>query len=192
MSPIVGSLANGSTQGYGGLRSFAPDTAFDSIATSTPTSGSTVSFTSIPSTYKSLQLRILALSATNSDSRIVLNFNSDTAANYANHGLRGTGANVYSDNNISANYIVTNIGGIGTESTHPFVHIIDIIDYANTSKNKTVRVISGKDVNGSGGVISLNSGLWISTSAINRIDVKIESAGDTFKTGTTIALYGVK
>jgi hypothetical protein len=67
---------------------------------------------------------------------------------------------------------------------------MDILDYANTSKNKTIRMLSGNDRNGSGDII-LISGLWASTSAINQIDLRLESAAN-FAQYSQFALYGIK
>jgi hypothetical protein len=69
------------------------------------------------------------------------------------------------------------------------VGIIDIHDYASTTKNKTVRIWTGDDRNGSGRT-ALSSGLWMNTSAINRVD--ITTASGNWTTASTIALYGMK
>ena len=72
-------------------------TAFDSIQTLTPSAGSTsATFTSIPSTYKHLQIRCIsrrndAGSALGTD---LIQFNSDSSANYAWHNLSGDGSTV--------------------------------------------------------------------------------------------------
>jgi hypothetical protein len=76
----------------------------------------------------------------------------------------------------------------GSISNNFAVYIIDILDYASTSKAKTARVFSGRDQKGSGEV-ELRSGLWTSTAAINRIDIVI---GGSFTTTSTFALYGIK
>jgi hypothetical protein len=65
---------------------------------------------------------------------------------------------------------------------------MDILDYANTNKFKTTRTLEGYDANGSGNV-SLTSGLWQSTSAINSITI---TAVGTFNQYSQFALYGVK
>ena len=67
--------------------------------------------------------------------------------------------------------------------------IIDIIDYASTTKNKTVRAFFGLDLNGSGSV-TLGSGLWMNTNAIT--DININAAADPMAAGSTFALYGIK
>ena len=67
------------------------------------------------------------------------------------------------------------------------VSIIDIHDYASSTKNKVIRTVSGNDQNGAGNIY-LTSGLWLSTAAVTSITL--------FTTAnylnTTFALYGVK
>jgi hypothetical protein len=65
--------------------------------------------------------------------------------------------------------------------------IVDILDYANTNKYKTLRALAGVDFNGSGRV-GLTSGLWQSTSAINAITLE----GSSFVQYSSFALYGIK
>jgi predicted patatin/cPLA2 family phospholipase len=67
--------------------------------------------------------------------------------------------------------------------------VIDILDYANTNKYKTVRALSGHDNNGSG-YVNFESGLWMSTSAITSI--KLFTAGNVYAQYTQFALYGIK
>ena len=67
--------------------------------------------------------------------------------------------------------------------------IIDILDYASTSKFKTTRVLDGYDANGSGEVI-IGSGNWRSTSAITSITLGPSSGN--MKLYSSFALYGIK
>jgi hypothetical protein len=69
------------------------------------------------------------------------------------------------------------------------VAIIDLIDYASTSKNKTIRVFDGLEENLTSGYVEMRSGLWMSTSAINRIDIRVNGS---FTSQTQYALYGIK
>ena len=70
--------------------------------------------------------------------------------------------------------------------------MIDIIDYASTSKNKTVRIFTGQDTNGTDGQqIQFGSGVWQSTAAITSLTFRY-SASRPFTTDAKIALYGVK
>ena len=69
------------------------------------------------------------------------------------------------------------------------VTILDILDYADTNKNKTFRSLAGDDVNG-GGDIMINSNLFVTTSAINALNLTL-SAGN-FAQYSQFALYGIK
>jgi hypothetical protein len=166
----------------------APLSSYESIATANPSAAS-VSFTSIPSTYKHLQLRYLARDNAGATLRDMnLRLNNDTGTNYAFHFLRGSGAAVSvsagtSFSSIQANDILT---GAGSTANIYGVGIIDIHDYASTTKNTTVRWFSGNDQNGSG-YASLSSGLWMNTAAVDRIDIT-----QTFAAGTVFSLYGIK
>jgi hypothetical protein len=71
--------------------------------------------------------------------------------------------------------------------------MIDIHDYASTTKNKTVRQFTGTDTNSSASGafrLGLGSGLWMSSSAITT--VSILPGGTAHAAGTTFALYGIK
>ena len=81
------------------------------------------------------------------------------------------------------------VNGSGTANT-PASGLIDILDYLNVNKYKTVRSLGGIDINGSGGFIDLFSGNWRSTSAITRID--LTPSVNNFKQYSHFALYGVK
>jgi hypothetical protein len=67
--------------------------------------------------------------------------------------------------------------------------IIDILDYADTNKYKTVRALSGTDNNGSGDII-LGSGLYQQTTAITSIT--LEANGVNWLTNSSFALYGIR
>jgi hypothetical protein len=171
-------------------------TAFESIATATGTgSAGNITFSSIPSTYQHLQIRALAqdTATQNFASVYYLRFNSDSGANYAWHNLSGDGTNVAATGYASFNeiYLSNSASRSGTTQTMG-VSIIDILDYKNTSKNKTVRAFSGVDNNlassGSYYVMSI-SGLWMSTAAISSITL---IPNNSFSTRTTFALYGIK
>jgi len=168
--------------------------SYESIATVTVGSGgsSTITFSSIPSTYKHLQIRAIARSAAANDFNVNIKLNSDTGSNYAYHRLYGTGATAAAQAGSSLAY--ANIGAftpLSSEASGNFgLAVIDILDYANTSKNKTVRSLNGRDANGSG-TVNLHSALWASTSAINRIDFTGASS-DNFAQYTQFALYGIK
>ena len=175
--------------------------SFESISTITVGAGgaSSINFTSIPSTYKHLQIRAFSQSnrATYGISEIRVQVNTDTAGNYMIHQLTGDGSSVTAGAiGPSTTYMMDTNGTIGTSTGGTFgATILDFLDYSNTNKNKTLRVISGVDINGTiagyGGRVGLFSGLWMNTSAINSIQL-FAGVGTNFTQYSSFALYGVK
>ena len=170
--------------------------SYESIATVTVGAGgsSSISFTSIPSTYKHLQVRMLSRStrgAATADAWFQIN--SDTGSNYAHHDLSGNGSAASAGansgtTNIYYSFTISNIPASTATSGIFGGQVLDILDYANTSKYKTTRMLGGFDANGSGSVY-LSSGLWQSTSAINSLTFYTISNWAQY---TQFALYGVK
>jgi hypothetical protein len=188
VSPILGIYAS---QISGHL--FAPSGAYDSIATAVGTGSSgTITFNSIPQTYTHLQLRYTGRNARAVFADTVrMTINSDSGANYTYHGLYGDGASASAFGGTSLVTLpVGYVAGASAAANIMGVGIIDILDYTNTSKNKTTRTLHGDDFNGSGD-IALFSGLWMSTSAITSISV-FSGTGANWTTTTQFALYGIK
>lgn len=191
MSPILGARGGLSASAYGFTSAVAAVGDYESIQTVTVGAGgsSSIAFTSIPSTYKHLQIRVSALTAA-SGKVMVARFNSDTTASYTWHFLNGQGTTASGGNAIGNTYARFFGQNIGTNTTNPSVSIIDILDYTNTNKNKTLRALSGSDNNGSGEV-ALESSLWIKTNAISAVTILLTDSSN-FSQYTTFALYGVK
>lgn len=181
MSPILGTLAS--------QFSGKPFTNFESISTVTVGSGgaSTIEFTSIPSTYTHLQIRGITGNVTsgNASSGVYYAANSDTTnSNYKSHALYGDGGGG------SALTLVTNrLLGLMGATTGYSTYVIDILDYANTSKYKTVRSLSGFDQNGYG-FVWFGSSVWMNTNAITSLT--FNSDGGNFLQYSRLALYGIK
>ena len=174
----------------------ASTTSYESIQTVTVGSGgqASISFTSIPSTYKHLQIRcIMKKAGTGNDSFSLMTLNSDTGNNYATHYLLGTGAVALAGANapsISSIYAGVTWGTGSSFSSSTFsAAVIDILDYTNTNKNTTVRTLTGTDGNGAGQV-DLNSGVWLNTAAVTTIN--IAGNGGNFNEYSQFALYGIK
>jgi hypothetical protein len=165
---------------------------YESIATYTATGGETAfNFTSISSSYKHLQFRILARRTTGINAVVALQFNGDTASNYWWHLLEGNGSTATSSAaGAAANRIQTFWINPSVNLADQYgAGVIDILDYANTNKNKTVRALGGGDANGTG-KINLASGSWTNTAAITSVNVYF--LGDAVTSGSSFALYGIK
>jgi hypothetical protein len=183
MTPILGIMAS---QISGHL---TPSSSFESIETITPSGVSTITFSSIPATYKSLQIRAIGKrDSASTGGSANLRFNGDTGSNYAKHQLRGDGSTASASGSVSQSQIECFEFAGGDASVNNMVGalVCDVLDYASTTKYKTVRVFNGVDFNGSGSVY-LFSGLWMSTAAINSLTFYTSANYLT----TTFALYGV-
>ena len=177
-----------------GNAAFIP-TSFESIATVTVGGGgvANVEFTSIPSTYTHLQVRIFGrtnCSDQNGDF-FQTTFNSDTGSNYSWHFLKGDGSSASATAGTTQSMMESNRvpGSLITASVFGTI-IIDILDYTNTNKYTTIRSLGGFDGNGSG-EIYLNSGSWRNTNAVTSI--KFTNSGSrTIQQYSHFALYGIK
>lgn len=173
----------------------AAATSYESIATVTVGAGgsSSISFTSIPSTYKHLQVRGIARSTrAQTADYIALQLNSDTGSNYSYHGLQGDGSTAAAFGFGTQTFMDVERAAAATASANVFgVFVFDILDYANTSKYKTMRNLGGFDNNGSG-EIYLTSGSWQNTNAITTITLKTQLGTSNFAQYSTVALYGIK
>ena len=166
----------------------ASTTAYESIATVTVGAGGTsaIDFTSIAGTYSHLQIRAIAKGGEATYSQFKIQLNSDTGNNYSTHAVYGTGSAAGAEG--FANYPY---GSLYSGSTTNFgAIIVDILDYANTNKYKTIRTLAGVDGNGSG-IIDLASASWRNTNAVTAIKVTTAGTG-TIAQYSSFALYGIK
>lgn len=193
----TGTYGDSGYSGYTGSVTPTQTTSFESIATVSVGSGGTptVIFSSIPSTYTHLQIRGIVRNgrAVNSmGGSLHIKVNSDaTSGNYKVHRLYGNGSTIVADSPSSSTNgmpILDTPSSLTTASAFGGF-VIDILDYANTSKYKTVRSIGGADLNGSGHN-SFYSGLWMNTSAITSLD--ITNGTESTVQYSHFALYGIK
>ncbi len=163
---------------------------YEAIATQTLGSNTTtVTFSSIPSTYTDLVIVLNGKngSATNTD--ITIQFNSDTGNNYSFTYLYGNGTTVGTGR--VTNYPDGRLGYYTTPgTTDGYMGIIQIMNYSNTTTNKTMitrssSLSSNTTYPGTETIVNL----WRSTSAITT--VAINSPTSTFATGSTFNLFGI-
>ena len=162
---------------------------YESIAKSTPSGTGTVSFTLIPSTYKHLEVRYIAATASGT-SYLVMKLNSDsTSSNYSAHYLFGTGADAVSGGGGSR---IGDFSVAPNSSTIFGAGIVSILDYASTTKNKVSRVLSAYEQNTTDCGMNFSSQNWMNSStAISTITFTLDNAAN-FRAGSHFALYGVK
>lgn len=185
--PIIGIVASSITN------ALWPANSFESIATSTVSTGgvTSVTFSSIPQTHSHLQIRCRAKS-TNGGPALTVQYNGDSTVNYRSHYLETNGATVISNMGGTNTYGYAGYPTPGGAASTMFSStIIDVLDYTDTNKFKTARCLTGYDTNNTvDGYLDAFSHVWLSTSAVNSITLTIQT--EAFVVGSTFALYGVK
>jgi hypothetical protein len=186
---MIGNIAAG-LYGVG----VAPVTSsYESIATVSVGSGgsSSIDFTSIPSTYKHLQIRALILPTASGQTLYsrVGNGSIDSGSNYSDHSLFGQGSSTGTSYGANVSFYRPYGQAVGSSTSAPTAMVVDYLEYANANTYKTFRSLAGNDLNGSG-EIGLYSGSWRSTSAINTLNFYM--SGANFAQYSHFALYGIK
>jgi hypothetical protein len=169
---------------------------YESIATANITSAqATVEFTSIPTNFKHLQVRIFSAN-TSAAYYMQMQFNSSTA-DYNWHGLWGGGdgnGTLTSIYNTSPSACLVGVNSAtSVNSSVRCAAIVDILDYRDTNKFKTTRSFYGYNSNTTDSGqqhIGIFSATWRNTSAITSI--KFLSADGNFPANSHYALYGIK
>jgi hypothetical protein len=155
-----------------------------------------ITFSNIPQTYTHLQIRMIASGARSDGNpgwwNVNVQFNGDTSLSGTLHALWGNGSSAGSDGATGRGGVgFATVNGYSSDSTTMCAAVVDILDYANSSKNTTVRSFSGADRNGAGH-ISLISGLWLNTNAVTSLNIVADAGITGFRRWTTASLYGVK
>jgi len=172
---------------------------FVSIATASGNgSGTSVTFSNIPQTFKHLQLRSFAKTANAAAYDVLYLYNYDgtlSNTNSAYHGFYGTGSAVGTTSGTAGfsggvAYIPAANSGANIFGTS----IVDIVDYSSTIKNKTIRAVSGFDDNTvTSGNINLYLGsvlpVALGTTAITSLTIVTNGA---INSNSRFALYGIK
>jgi len=140
--------------------------------------------------YKHLQIRAVARSDAGSQQvGYYSRFNGDSGANYSSHYLGGNGSVVYSGAATSQTAMAIAPMPGSTYSANVYhATVIDILDFASSTKNKTWRSLSG--FTGSNTSVEVDSNAWLSTAAITSI-VLYPASGNLI-TGSRFSLYGLK
>lgn len=177
---LLGILNSQAAAGGGGA-------AYDLLTTytETTTNSSLIDFTSIDQSYKHLQIRIANSNSNGMDTTAYVQFNSVTSSQYNNHYLRGNGESVSSGwaGSVSTGFYVD--GSFGQAA----VAILEIQDYSSSSKNTTMRWVTGDSAN-TYPAVRLGSGLWDNTSAVTSI--QLTPSFGSITAGTRISIYGIK
>jgi hypothetical protein len=116
-----------------------------------------------------------------------MRFNGITSSgSYKDHRLYGFNGVVGSDT-ITVDQMY--LGAVSTSASGVFSSkVIDILDPFSSTKNKTIRTLSGR-VSNSPFIIELLSGLFISTTSVSSINI---FGSSNMSVGSRFSLYGIK
>jgi hypothetical protein len=184
---VTATNANGTSTASAASNSVTPavPTSYDSIASFTPSGTATVTFSSIPQTYKHLQIRFSGIM----DGDVWIRYNG-IASNYTRHHFYGNGSGPLTVDSLLSQTVGTFT--ILGNASYPTVGILDIHDYASTTKIKTHFAFSGTltSSNSAFQSVTLASGMYTAaTSAITSLSI---IGSSNFTAGTTISLYGIQ
>jgi hypothetical protein len=167
--------------------------AFDLLETTTLTTGAapfTITGLDGYADYKHLQIRaLLRTNLPGATDAALVNFNNSSGSE-TQHSLTGNGSSVSSAEN-NGYYTLRNVIPANTATAGNFAAVvIDFADYNNTSKNTTIRALSGF-ADGSNNQVGLFSGAWLSTANITEMSFR-SGFGYEFVTGCRVSIYGIK
>lgn len=172
-------------------------TTFHKIAAVTVPVGSggafSIDFTSIPSTYTDLCIKVSSRRSDTSEGYLSLRFNGSSGTNYNNRAIRGTGTSVATSTDSSISFLdFWVINGTGyTANTFASTDIY-IPQYAG-SLSKSVIAENVTENNSATTYMQMTSGWWNQTTAINQITLYASGAPNgVFSERSTATLYGIK
>jgi hypothetical protein len=164
-------------------------------------SQASVTFASIPQTYRTLKLRVVArLDFAATENRIMVQFNSDTGANYDWQELHGSGTGAFAGEQISGTAIRLGIfpAASSTSAALAGMATVDLPNYTGTTFHKVMTIAHVDRTNtgsGSQRVYAIGA-YWRNTAAVTSIvltpstsDTGIAGSGN-FVAGSYFCLYG--
>jgi hypothetical protein len=162
-----------------------PTPTYTPLATVTlGSSASSVTFSSIPATYRDLILVVAGEPTSGGGGIGRVRFNSDTGSNYSIVTAEGTGSAAQSGS-LTTTFMPFSFHRSTVLDGFFNPHIIQVMDYSATDKHKSVLLRANASSNG----VVMTAGRWANTSAITIVSFTIESG--SWDTGSTFNLYGV-
>jgi len=140
---------------------------------------STVTFSSIPASYRDLVVVMSVKKTSTGDANLGMRFNADSGNNYSVVAMLGAAsATSFStaDDKVWAGEL---------DSSNFYVNICQIMDYSATDKHKTVLTRGQR-----GSRVDAAASRWANTDAIT--SVLVYPTLNSFEIGSTISLFGVE
>jgi hypothetical protein len=161
-----------------------PTPTYTALATVTlGTTASSITFSSIPATYRDLVVVLNGTVTNNTDLRV--RYNGDTGSNYSKVHMWGQNSSGQSDSSTGDNHLnLRDVPGSARLFTR-----VQIMDYSATDKHKTALALNTYDPSSFTYNLFTGAGRWANTSAITSILVFLGTGN--FNSGTTLSLYGI-
>lgn len=163
---------------------------YDLIASTVlSTTSSSVTLSSIPSTYTSLRLVTSTFSSNTATCRI--QFNGDGAGNYGLQFMTWTNnASPSGSASVSESGIYFTGAQMGGSASYPGLFVVDILGYSDTSYMTTLNHVGGHATGtGSSSEWFQVGGAWYNTAVVSSITLARGSG--TFNAGSSFRLYGI-
>ena len=153
-------------------------------------SAASVTFGSIPSTYRDLVLIASVRSAASGTGDVMrVRINSDTSSsNYPRIGMYGTGSTTGSFSATTDPGLILQSTAAGSASNTFDINIVQIMDYSATDKHKTVLIRQSEATTT---VVVAQAARWANTAAITSLNI-VTDGGDNIASGSSFALYGIE
>jgi hypothetical protein len=156
-----------------------PTPTYTPLATVTlGSSASSVTFSSIPATYRDL-IFIIDGNLVSSSDNVTVRYNGDSGSNYSSVEMSGNGSTTFSGTQSGTQ------ASVGAAYTNRGTNIIQVMDYTSTDKHKT----GISRFSTAGNAVGAFASRWANTAAVT--SVRIGLTAQSFATGTTFSLYGV-
>jgi len=154
---------------------------------------SSVTFSSIVSTYTHLQIRLSVRSdRAFAFDNMAMRFNADTGSNYASHWLYSNNSTIVPDyESATSRMVVARVPDTGANASEFGVSVIDIVDYKSTTKNKVAKSLYLSNTSTSYPWTGIHTAAWFSTAAITSITL-LPVSGTNFTANSRFSLYGIK
>lgn len=167
----------------------AAPSAFELISSISPNgSQNTVSFATIPQTFKHLQLRFSASIGSPSNTEFLqLRINGIGSANYYTHTASNNNGNIQGSGFMSGTDGFIRLWANRGMRGRPTSGIVDFTDYTNAGKNPQILFTGGIPSEFEGVMIS---GALLSNQSVSSIS--LTTAANAFSTNTRFSLYGIK
>jgi hypothetical protein len=163
----------------------AAGSTYTPIATTTlGSAAASYTFSSISGIYTDLVLVFTGTITAPTSASFLMRFNGDTASNYSDTNIYGTGSAAGSYRDTSSTNI--RVGAVNNGTGAQSNLIINVMNYSNATTYKTALA----RFNDAGAEVAAVVGLWRNTAAITSITLLLASTA-TYATGSTFTLYGI-